>query len=358
MKCEKCGKIVKDLKGLSVHLSKTHKFSKLDLKIYYDNNLKVKNNGKCIFCGDDAIFKGLTKGYHNICDSKECLGKTRATGTYKFLMYKYNLSENDAILLMNSRAKDRGDKIKTGLQKSFENNEDFFKEKSRQSIKFWLKRGYTQNDAQIEVKKATDDIHTKTWKKRKDNPELYKDVNPTQIGYWLKKGYTEDESKEKISKRQITFSLQICKEKYGEIKGKEIWLDRQYKWLNNYKKSNFSKISQELYWEIYKNIKGDNDIFFATLKNGSKDDSGKNNEYKLILDNCIILPDFFIKNKNKIIEFDGTYYHRNTPENIKRTKERDDAILRNGYIVLHIKEKDYKENKNKVIQQCIDFINK
>lgn len=361
-KCEICNKEVKDLKGLSVHLSKIHKMNKDDLKIYYDNTLKGKDDGKCYFCDNEAIFKGITKGYHKICNSKECLGKTRATGTYEFLMYKYNLSQKDARYLMNKRAEDRGEKIKSGLQNSLQLNENFFREKSRQCVEFWLKKGYSQENSEIEVKKSFDDIHTKTWKTRRENPELYKDVNTAQIGYWLKKGYSNEESKKKISERQTTFSLQICIDKYGTKKGNEIWRNRQMKWIKNYKKNNFSKISQELFWNIYELVKEnmlsnkENEIYFATLREGKKDDSGKNNEYRLELDTSVVIPDFFIKNQNKIIDFDGTYYHRNNPENKKRTEERDSTIIRNGYQILHIPEKDFRNNKQLVIQQCIDFI--
>ena len=197
-KCEICGKEFINTKGLSVHLTKEHK--DITKKYYYDKFL-MKETSKCYFCDNEAIFKNITNGYHKICNSKECLGKTRATGTYEFLMYKYNLPKDDAIKLMNGRADDRGEKIKEGLNKSFEKNENFFKEKSRQCVEFWLKKGYSQENAEIEVKKSFDDIHTKTWKKRRENSELYQDVNTTQIGYWLKKGYTEKESKERIKER-------------------------------------------------------------------------------------------------------------------------------------------------------------
>lgn len=356
--CKICNKEVKDLKGLSVHLSKIHKMNKDDLKNYYDEYIKKENDGKCYFCNNEAIFKSITKGYHKICNSKECLGKTRATGTYQFLMYKYNLSEKDAIDLMNKRAEDRGEKIKNGLQKEFEKNKNFFKEKSRQCVEFWLKKGYSQEDAEIEVKKSFDDIHTKTWKKRRENPELYKDVNTAQIGYWLKKGYSQKEAEIKLSQRQKTFSLQICIDKYGKKKGREIWLNRQIKWIENYKKNNFSKISQELFWILFDyEIVKNNEVYFATLLNGQKDESGKNNEYRLKLDTCAVIPDFFVKNQNKIIDFDGEYYHRKGSPNEQRKVERDAAIIRNGYKILHIKEKDFRTNKQATIQRCIDFIN-
>ena len=355
MKCEICNKEVKNIKSLSNHIPFEHE--EIDKKEYYDKYLKKKNEGVCYFCGDPAIFFNISRGYHRICDSKECLGKTRATGTYEFLMYKYGLSKKDSINLMNDRASIRGEKITIGLQKSFEKNDNFFKEKSRQCIEFWLKKGHNIESATIEVKKSFDDIHKKTWNKRRNNPELYKNVNTTQLEYWLKRGYSKKDAKIKLTERQTTFSLKKCIEKYGDVKGKEIWLERQEKWMNNYKKNNFSKVSQKLFWSLYNKINKNDEIYFATLKDGILDNSGKNNEYKLKLTNSILMPDFFVKNKNQIIEFDGTYYHRKNPENKKRSLKRDKELILGGYKVLHIKENDYHENKEKTIQTCIDFLN-
>jgi hypothetical protein len=354
MKCEICNKEVNGTKGLSTHLTKYHK---VDIKEYYDKYLKKKGEGKCYFCKNDAIFFNLTKGYHRICNSKDCLGKTRATGTYEFLMYKYNLSKKNAIKLMNDRSLNRGKKITNGLRKSFEKNKNFFKEKSVQCIEYWLKKGYCQDEAEKEVQKSFNNIHTKTWKKRRENPELYKNVNTAQLDYWLKKGYNKKEAKIKLSERQKTFTLEKCIEKYGEIDGKKKWLDRQEKWMNNYKKSNFSKVSQELFWKLYEKLNKKDEIYFATLKDGMKDDSGKNNEYKLKLENMIISPDFLIKEENKIIEFDGTYYHRKNTENKKRQRIRDNQLHSEGFDIFHVKESDYYENKEKTIQKCMNFLN-
>jgi len=171
MKCEICNKEVDGLKGLGIHLKKCHKYSDLELKEYYDKYLKKDNEGKCVFCGDDAIFFNLTKGYHNICKSKICLGKTRATGTFEFYMYKYGLSETDAKIKQQEIAFNRGKKIKEGLDRSLENNKNFHKEKSHQTKEYWIKRGYSEEES---IKKSSDVIkmiHEKTFKKFKDNPE-------------------------------------------------------------------------------------------------------------------------------------------------------------------------------------------
>ena len=74
------------------------------------------------------------------------------------------------------------------------------------------------------------------------------------------------------------------------------------------------------------------------------------------MEESFILPDFFIKNKNKIIEFDGTYFHRDNVENKKRETKRDKSIVSSGYEVLHIKELDYKKNKEEIIKICINFL--
>lgn len=59
-----------------------------------------------------------------------------------------------------------------------------------------------------------------------------------------------------------------------------------------------------------------------------------------------------------MIEFDGTYYHRNTPENSLREEKRDKMIIESGYEVLHVSEYEYKQNKQEIINKCIAFLNK
>ena len=90
--------------------------------------------------------------------------------------------------------------------------------------------------------------------------------NPNQKEYWMKRGYSRKEAIEKISERQTTFSKEICIEKYGEEEGIKRWTERQQKWMSNYKKSNYSKISQDMFWQIYEKIKDKNfEIYFATF---------------------------------------------------------------------------------------------
>lgn len=116
----------------------------------------------------------------------------------------------------------------------------------------------------------------------------------TRIEYYLNKGMTEEEALIALSERQTTFSLEICIEKYGKEEGLKRWQDRQDKWHSNFKKSNYSKISQKLFWMIMhyfieKNIPTD-DIHFAT-----KIDNGLNNEKSIKLNGGrVVITDPFV----------------------------------------------------------------
>lgn len=185
--------------------------------------------------------------------------------------------------------------------------------------------------------------------------------NDTTIKYWLNRGYSEQESKDKISERQSTFSLAKCIEKHGEELGRQVWLNRQEKWHKNYKKSNFSKISQKLFWNIADQLNDLSHIHFAELSEDKKlDDSGRNNEYKLRLETRLILPDFIDLSKNKIIEFDGTYWHKNGKQvkntNALRDSEKDKLLTNSGFFVLRVKEEDYKKNPQEIVDKCLDFL--
>lgn len=185
-------------------------------------------------------------------------------------------------------------------------------------------------------------------------------LTETQLEYWINKCDSDvEKARQKLKERQTTFSKEKLIKRYGEEKGLRRWVKRQEKWQKSYKHSNFSKISQELFNELYKKIKCSyNEIYFAQLnKNKEIDESGKNNEYTLLLNDKIIKPDFFIKDINKIIEFDDIYWHRKNPENKTREAKRDLSIISSGYSILHINEYNYRKNPEKEIQKCIEFIN-
>lgn len=197
-----------------------------------------------------------------------------------------------------------------------------------------------------------EDIISKISESNKNNGN-----NPTTLLYWTKQGLSEEEAKKKLSERQTTFSLDICIEKYGKKEGTKVWNERQKKWMKSYKRTNFSAISQTLFWNVYDKMNSKSNIYFATLDEGVRDDSGKNHEYVLNVQDKTIKPDFFHSSSKSIIEFDGDYWHGEKRGNQERDRQRDKSIIADGFRILHIKERDYKSNPEQTIDTCLEFLN-
>jgi very-short-patch-repair endonuclease len=237
-----------------------------------------------------------------------------------------------------------------------------------------MKKGYSEDESKLKTQEVMSEIHEKTFKKFKDNPEKYKSKNTTNIEYYVKKGHTEEESKKLLSKRQSTFSKDICIEKYGEEDGLVVWLDRQTKWQktlskNGNIKGGYSKISQKLFFSIISNYKKKelDYVFFWT----------KNSEYFLRSDKSIYLYDYVDLKRKKIIEYNGDQYHANpsiyksddTPHPYNKgkgftskdiwAKDENKRLLaiENGFDLITIWESEYKKNPQQTLEKCIRFIN-
>jgi G:T-mismatch repair DNA endonuclease (very short patch repair protein) len=203
----------------------------------------------------------------------------------------------------------------------------------------------------------------------------------TRLDYYTNRGATEQEAIELRSKRQTTFSLEICIEKYGEIEGRQKWEERQEKWLttldaksdeekariNELKamgflksiKQGYSTVSFNLFEEIAETVP---DLLY-----------GRQETTIRLAKNKIARPDCLLKEKKRIIEFHGDYWHCN-PTKFKETdtrktkgkkpvseiwakdKLREQAIRDAGYDLLVIWENDYRVNANQTVEKCIEFL--
>jgi very-short-patch-repair endonuclease len=241
--------------------------------------------------------------------------------------------------------------------------EQFRKEQSPYSVEFYKKRFPDMNDQEIKDK-ITELANSFTEER----------LLPSNKEYWMKKGYSEEEAIEKVTDRQTTFSKEICIEKYGEEEGIKVWLERQEKWKKTLVNQGnltcgYSKISQELFDEIMKYYKDDElfGIYYATY----------NKEYYISeKGNIFYQYDFTDLNVKKIIEFNGDLYHANP--NIFESDDyyhpflKEDGLTagqkweednkkiksanKRGFDVLVIWESEYKKDKEKTIQKCIDFL--
>ena len=118
-----------------------------------------------------------------------------------------------------------------------------------------------------------------------------------------------------------------------------------------------SAVSQKLFSAVYAKIDmTENDRCRFHQLNGEMtlsveiDDIIKLMDYKNI--NRRVYKIDFVFN-NKIIEFDGTYWHTD-----KEKETAKDAFVKlKGYEILHINELEYKNHEDETIQKCLSFLN-
>ena len=236
---------------------------------------------------------------------------------------------------------------------------------------YWILKGYSEEEAEKEAKNQKNQNNKKGNDKStsRDTFEI-KASSKRCKEYWLIRGYTEEQAEKEVSKMQSTFSLEKCIEKYGAEKGEEIWKLRQILWqkkLNDKPKEEierinrakmlhgkgYSNISQELFDHLYKLLE-DKNVHYATLNSVNNN----NNEYLHLskTTNKVFFFDFYYPAKNKIIEFDGDYWHGEKRGNKQRDEDRQKILESEGFIVKRVKERDYKENRQKVIDECLTFL--
>jgi len=87
------------------------------------------------------------------------------------------------------------------------------------NVDFWLKRGHSIDEATAAVKKHQSKAGKAFADKRKANPEKYDAMSTTQFKYWMKLGHTETEAKALVKERQATFTLEKCIKQHGEVEG-------------------------------------------------------------------------------------------------------------------------------------------
>lgn len=238
------------------------------------------------------------------------------------------------------------------------------------SYLFYMKKGFDEvTSKQMALEKA-----------REVNDARTDDKKTTKLEYWLKKtdGNVE-EAKKLFKERQTTFSKEKCIEQHGETKGMDIWSKRQDKWQNTLNDKSeeerlritkakmhtksYSKISQELFISVYNKLNNKFKCKFAVLKvDGRIEDDGNNDEYYVMTNvNKVRFLDFYIPELKKCLEFDGDYFHSekffkgNKTRDAIREQEIKDTI--EGIQILHIKEHEYRKDKEATIKKCLEFIN-
>jgi len=157
------------------------------------------------------------------------------------------------------------------------------------------------------------------------------------------------------------FSKEWFEEKYGEESEVE-WekycqhmSELSIKGMDSPRRSSrgntYSKKSQNLFWSILKESSLlESEVLFAEAGNEKK---FKFKEYQDMGGGFWFSVDFLYK--DKVIEFDGTYWH-----SLARIEEKDsikEKILRKkGYQILRITEEEYDENPLKAVDKCVHYL--
>jgi hypothetical protein len=358
---------------------------------------------KCNLCGSDLEFKMIkikSEPHNNIlgCKSSNCDSNT--TKLKRKEVWKAFLPENEYqkiynkmydLMISNNRlkesfwikqgftkeeAKEKIFKIQSLNSKKVKNRFIVSKENLRMNgysedqisnvcqtpsmISFWLNKGLTEEEAKVKISKNQSNSSKCV--------DFEKRLLPSNTEYWINRGFSEKGSKLKVSESQRTFSKEKCIEKYGDLNGYRIWKERQEKWQKSlYKNGNikggYSKVSQELFDILSKYC---NNVKYAT------------NDSELVIrnDEKNYYYDFTDMDRKKIIEYNGDQYHANplkyepnsyphpyrkekgyTAEDIwKYDLYKKSKAIEKGYEYLIIWDSEYKQDKEKVIQSCIDFL--
>lgn len=208
-----------------------------------------------------------------------------------------------------------------------------------------FKNGYDANRHAAKNKQMSE--------QRKANPELYK----SDLRYWLAEHNGDEVLAKAAYKLFQTRDLNFFVTKYGIEDGKKRHAAKTEKWMKSFKKTNFSMISQTLFDAIILQLDDLSSVYYATFQ---REDMSHyvNKEYILKVESTHVRPDFMLLDKKKIIEFDGDYWHSPAVANPARELLRDTRIKNEGYEILHITEREYKLDKQKVINECIAFLTK
>jgi hypothetical protein len=166
---------------------------------------------------------------------------------------------------------------------------------------------------------------------------------------WFKLIYgNEWEIKYKQDRKKIS-DIKVNSEKWFiEKYGSDVWKEKRIEYIKSQterisklKENGVSKISQDLFWDLYQHIPNKDECYFSDL-----------NKEVLLRDNDVIYFPYFVY-KNKIIEYDGKYWH-----NEEKDKIRNEFYIKLGYDIYTVNSDEYhRGNKSKeIINKCLNFL--
>lgn len=212
----------------------------------------------------------------------------------------------------------------------------------------------------------------KGYKSEEDRQKFIKSVDygsikkSSDLEWWIEKCDGNIEQAEKLYKeRQATFTLEKCIKKYGKKQGTKVFNDRQEKWLKklhtNFEKYGDGRSPQSKWVNDIKESLSQLGFNIPEKEKWIRNKGAKSKAYA-----------YDLTISNKIIEFNGDYWHMNPNKykasDFNKSKQKtaneiwqydiDKIKLAEShrYKVLTIWESEYYENPEETIQKCIKFL--
>lgn len=272
------------------------------------------------------------------------------------------LKENDFYLSLLGRGKNRtliknDGVLYNSIYEYTKSLDDLNKNNNKFSIRVLFLVKDSGDIEKIKCKNCLNNLTSFNYEKGYFNEYCLNCFNTKKIKYpnieWFKTKYSSNWEyfykldRERVKNKKVGSKDWYIK-KYGELNGTLKYdnvKENRINNLNNLVGVRYSKISQEIFWLIYKELTDNekNKCYFKEL----------NHEYFLKNGNSCFFIDF--KCGDFVIEYDGEYWHKNRKE---LDGLRNVFYKKNKLNLLVLTEKDYnRTNKNEdTIKKCLAFI--
>lgn len=355
-------------------MKKLTKIEKIDKAIKRISNLEPKLEQNIIFELNKLKEEDLLNTYNNVVNFNLIIKNGKAYGIQTKLYWIRRGWSNDqsaekSKTFFKNKPRDKTKSvynIEYWLNKGFSKEEATFNIKCRRStnIEYWLNKGFSKEEA---TQKLSD---RQSVNFSEESKQKLKQNSLRTLSGWINKGYSVEEAKEKLKQSQGTFSKEKCIKKYGEEKGFKIFNQRQEKWQSTL------------------NLKTNEEMTDINRKKVSSGYTYSKNETALFESLKLEIPDvqrqltlqkaekgyysYDISFRHKIIEYNGDFWHMNSKfyndtdfngrtkktalEQWNSDKDKIEYAKNKGYEILTVWESDFNSNKERVIQECLNFL--
>lgn len=302
----------------------------------------------------------LERGY----SSDEAVIKAR---TYKFAQREERKKSGKKLISPYSREFWLA-RINPDTGENFTIEEADFTRNSKRPIRkeYWIIRGFSEEESIAKAKEVKD---------KNDRNGNTKQIKYSQchVGFWIIRGYSLEEATQLLKERQTTFSLEKLQLKLGKEAGYARWKQRQALWqqtlmakpveeqiaINRRKMSfkNYGKLEKEVINELFSNFP---EVEKSTQFCLRESETAKWFFFDAKINNCLIEFNGDYWHCNPLV-YESTFFNQNKRSYAKEIWEYDarkkECAEKQGYKVFTIWEKDWRENKQKVIKECLNYIN-